>query len=378
MPQKDSMGGRGEGKGEGKSLRQLEMVERRLDLARSGPSGGGAGGGINPREGVHSAAVATDLGDYFQYIIENPVTLPRQKSALLPIVNQEVEAAKVSIYNEATHAKFPLLGLRFKNTTPLHLMQGPITVFENSSYAGDARILDLQPKEERLVSYAIDLGVEVEPLVHDAQDRIIQVKIIKGVVQATHKVRASKTYNIKNRAEHDRSVLIEHPYRPEFKLLTPEKVEERARDVYRFAVPVKAGQTGKCDVVEETEQLNQVSIANFDEQTVRFFVSQGASSARVKEAIGQAVAHKTRLAATQQDIAHKERRLKDISDDQARLRANLKEVPPTSEAHKRYVKKFDDQETEIEQLQEAIKKLQEQEHKQQKDYDQFLTELNVE
>ena len=38
----------------------------------------------------------------------------------------------------------------FKNTSGLHLMQGPITVFEGSNYAGDARILDLQPNEERL------------------------------------------------------------------------------------------------------------------------------------------------------------------------------------------------------------------------------------
>jgi len=339
---------------------------------------GGGGEAINPRQGVHSAAVATELGDFFQYQIEHPVNLPRQKSALLPIVNQEVEGTKVSIYNEATHAKFPLLGLRFKNTTPLHLMQGPITVFDNNSYAGDARILDLQPKEERLLSYAIDLGVEVEPVAHDAKDHIIQVKIVKGIMEATHKVRDSKTYTIKNRTEHDRTILIEHPYRPEFKLVKPEKAEERARDVYRFEVPLKAGQTAKRDVVEETEQLHQMAIANFDDQTVRFFISQGATSEKVKAAIQQAMALKTKLATTQQEIAHKERRQKDISDDQARLRANLKEVPPSSDAYKRYVKKFDEQETEIELLQGAIKKLQEQEQKQQKDYEKFVVELNVE
>src|SRR5262249_6845011 len=67
---------------------------------------------INVRSGTAaSATTATDLGDFFQYAIETPVTLPRQKSALLPIVNEEVEGTKVSIYNQAVHAKFPLLGL---------------------------------------------------------------------------------------------------------------------------------------------------------------------------------------------------------------------------------------------------------------------------
>jgi hypothetical protein len=60
---------------------------------------------------VASAASASKLGDSFQYAIDHPVTLPRQKSALLPILGKDVEGERLSIYNEATHAKFPLLVL---------------------------------------------------------------------------------------------------------------------------------------------------------------------------------------------------------------------------------------------------------------------------
>src|SRR5262249_48076451 len=182
-------------------------------------------------EGVANAAVATELGEYFQYQIEHPVTLSRQKSALLPIVNGPVEAKRVSVYNESVHTKFPLLGLRFKNTTGLHLMQGPITVFENSSYAGDARVADLQPKETRLISYAVDLGTEVQPEVGEPADSLVMVKIYKGVLHATHKIRYTKLYTVKNRSEHDRLVLVEHPYQPQLTLVTPDKPAERSRDV---------------------------------------------------------------------------------------------------------------------------------------------------
>src|SRR5262245_63172327 len=110
---------------------------------------------------VQSVASASALGDYYQYVIDRPVDLARQKSALLPLVNKDVEGKRVSIYNPGVHAKHPLLGLKFKNTTGAPLSQGPVTVFEGSVYAGDTRVLDLQPDEERLVSYAIDLGTEV-------------------------------------------------------------------------------------------------------------------------------------------------------------------------------------------------------------------------
>src|SRR5262249_2186472 len=152
------------------------------------------------------------------------VTLARQKSALLPIVNQEIKGSKISIYNESVHAKYPLRGLRFKNTTGLHLTQGPITVFENNAYAGDARIDEVQPNETRLLSYAIDLGTEVEPVagaIHSPT--IMNVKVQHGVLYATHKQQMSRSYLVKNRSEHVHRVWIEHPYRSDWHLVSPKK-----------------------------------------------------------------------------------------------------------------------------------------------------------
>ena len=66
---------------------------------------------------VGNAATAGALGDHFQYAIDHPVTLARQKSAMLPIVGKEIEGQKVSIYNQNVQKTHPLLGLKFKNTS---------------------------------------------------------------------------------------------------------------------------------------------------------------------------------------------------------------------------------------------------------------------
>ena len=328
--------------------------------------------------GVASSATAGELGDFFQYVIDHPVTLPRQKSAMLPIVQKDVQANRVSIYNQGVQAKHPLLGLRFKNTTGMHLMQGPITVFEGSSYAGDARVLDITPKDERLISYAIDLGTEVEPIAKSIPDRLTKVKLNKGILYRTTRVREEKTYNLKNRSEHDRTVLIEHPFRADFTLVSNDKPAERARDVYRFEVKLPAGQTASREIIEEKDVNSTVVLSNSDDQTMRFFISQPIVSEQVKQALGQAVELKTKLSATQREIQQQERQLKVIVDDQARLRANLKEMPPTAEAYKRYLKKFDDQETQIEDFQKKIKTLQDTEYQQRKSFEDYLGGLDVE
>ena len=118
--------------------------------------------GLDFKEGIQSIASSEEVGDYYQYIIDQKISLARQKSAMLPILNQTIAGGKVSIYNEAVLAKYPLLGIRLKNTSGKPLTQGPITVYDDGSYAGDTRTLDLQPNEERLLSYAIDQGTEVK------------------------------------------------------------------------------------------------------------------------------------------------------------------------------------------------------------------------
>ncbi len=332
---------------------------------------------MNIAEGVASVASASDLGDYFQYVIDQKVNLPPQKSALLPIMNVNVEGKKVSIYNQSVQAKHPLLGLKFKNTSDQHLMQGPLTVFDNESYAGDARIMDLQPNEERLLSYAVDLGTEVEAVSPHGTETLTAVKVIKGIIHTTNRVRESKVYTVKNRSQQDRVVLVEHPYRQQFNLMTKEKLDEKARDVYRFKLDVPSGKDAKLEVVEELDRQDQVVLTSADDQTVRFFLNHKVSDAKVKAALERVIEMKVGMAQTQRDFAEVQRQLKVLSDDQTRLRANLREFPQTSEIYKKYLDKFTKQETEIEGLQAQEKQLRQAEETKRKELEGYLLSLDT-
>jgi hypothetical protein len=379
--------------------KEMEQMHRFGVLRAGGASGKGGPAthfedgasvlALRLNEGVASTANASQLGDFFQYSIDHPVNLARQKSAMLPIVSKEVEGTKVSIYNQGTHAKFPLHGLKFKNTSGLHLMQGPLTVFDGNNYAGDARILDLQPGEERLLSYAVDLGTEVEAVNPTNNGKLTKVKLYKGLVYSTTRVQEGKVYHAKNRTEQDRLLIIEHPYRPEFSLVKATyedatkkskeiKPSERARDVYRFEVNAPAGKSITTEVLEERDVVSSVEINNTNDDTIRYFLSQTVSSPKVKEALQKAIELKNKHSTTQQELAQLEKQLKVVTDDQARLRANLKETPTTAPVYKRYLEKLEKQEAEIEKMQSSQKKLQEAELIERQASDNYLATLDVE
>ena len=79
-------------------------------------------------------------------------------------------------------------------------------------------------------------------------------------------------------------------------------------------MPVASGKNAKLDVTEERDVLQTVSLNNSDDQTMRFFINQNVTSEKVKAALNQAIALKSKLSGTQQEIQHKERRLKDMAD----------------------------------------------------------------
>jgi hypothetical protein len=276
----------------------------------------------------------------------------------LPIVGKDAEATRVSIYNEGTQPKFPLLGLRLKYTSGLHLLRGPITVFEGSTCAGNARIADLQPNEERLLSYAVDLGTEVNPEFSADSVRLTQLKAVKGTLYTTTKVREKKTYTVKNRNPQDRLVLIEHPVRDQFKLVDTAKPAETARDAYRFELKVPAGQSAKQTVTEERDVGSAVQLTNSPDEQVRVFLQSPVVSDKVKAGLRKAQELRWEWGKTQREAGERQLPLQAITEDQDRLRADLHEVPQPSPLHRRYLGKLGQQEDEVEKCRAEVQKLQ--------------------
>ena len=143
-------------------------------------------------------------------------------------------------------------------------------------------------------------------------------------------------------------------------------------------MPVGAGQKASQKVVEEQARVSQVVLSTADDQTIRLYLTSAATSPKVKAALEQAVALKTKLAATLREIQVAEQQIGVIVKDQACLRANRERVPQNSAPYQRYLKKLDEQETQIERLQEQVQTLRAREQTQRQEYEAYLLKLEVE
>ncbi|HUI69088.1 MAG TPA: hypothetical protein VL354_01120 [Spirochaetia bacterium] len=353
------------------------MAKAESALRGAGAPAGGPGQGFSISQGVSAAAQGGQVGELFQYSIEKPVTLPRQESAMLPIVNQQVSGERISLYNEATQPKYPLNAVQLKNTSNLYLMQGPITVFDAGSYAGDAEINDLPPGATQIITYALDLDTEVEAVPGPAPESLVSVRISKGVFFYTDKQQTERIYNVKNRGTKDRTVLIEHPYLPDWNLVSPKEAAERTRDVYRFSLPVAAGKTAMLSVVQTRTVDQSVSLSSLSSDQVAFYVRSSVVSPVVKAALQKLAALMQKLSDTTSLRTRREARVNEISQDQGRIRANMERLSQTSDLYKRYVKTLNDEEDELAALSDQIAKLRDQQDAQTKAVSDFIQSVDA-
>jgi hypothetical protein len=327
---------------------------------------------------VQSLATAAKVGELTRYDLTDPVTLARRGSAMLPIIaDVAIKAEKVSIYNQAVMAKYPLNGAYLTNDTKLTLLAGPITVLDGGMYAGDARLDNVTAGEKRLISYAIDLNVAVDPSA-SSTTALTAAKVVRGVLQLTRKTTFKHEYAIHNKADQPRTMIIEHPFSADRKLIDPKEAEEKTAAVYRFRVPVKAGETGKFPVVEERSDSQTVEILPATPDYLAAFVSGTEIPKAVKDALAKAITLKNELAQLQSRQATLAQQMNVLKTDQARLRENVKTFGADSPNGKTFAKKLMDSETEIEKLDGQVKELTDQIKAKQKELADYLNVLNIE
>lgn len=337
-----------------------------------------AGGGISLDEGgVTVAASQQEAGELFEFGIKD-VTLPRQQAALLPIVNAPLAGSALSIYNRSVNAKYPLNGIEFTNTTGAFLMQGPVTVFDDNIYAGDARLGDT-PKGTRMwLSYAVDLATDIAIERDAAPEEIVSIKIRRGVITQQRKQRETIKYVIQSKREKARELLLQHPYRHDWVLDQPAQKPEHTEEFYRFYLTLKP--QAKFDfTIQESRIVEQTAaLVNLRDDLLQFYLNQKVISANVRKTLEKLAGMRQDLYAQQRDRDEIRRKLDGITKDQQRIRDNMNAVAKNSESYAKWERKLSEQEGQIEELQKQfddrvakIKELEDQ-------IAAFLGDLNVE
>lgn len=330
----------------------------------AGPAGGMAGGSFRAgveavRASGEAGANGEELGDLFEYKLKDRVTLKKNQSGLVPIVQTEIEAEKVSLWSDTGPAGRPLRGLWLKNSSSLTLDGGSFSVLENEVFAGEGITDPIKPGERRLISYATDLGLVVEAAKSGQPQHVSRVKISKGVLTQVSELRERTVYTARNQSDTARTLVIEHAARPDWQLVKGTKEpDEKAPGVHRFRMEIAPKATSSLPIEEVRNLTTTYQLATLNDDQVALFSRQGAITPEMTEAFRKIAALKASVAKLEDEMENRQKDIDRIVEDQVRLRENMKALRGSAEEKallQRYTRQLDEQENQLETLRKNIK-----------------------
>jgi|CXWK01.1.fsa_nt_gi hypothetical protein len=344
--------------------------------------GGGAGSVMDRVESAQAAlqasATGEELGDLFEYRLKAPITILKNQSALVPIVNGTVGAEKVSIWNAESSSSRPLRAVWVTNSTGQTLDAGSVSIVEGQAFAGEGLIESLKAGERRLLSYAQDLAMTVTVSGDPSPARLTRMQLTRGVLIQQREERHLQTYTARNDDQQTRTLVVEHPVRAGWTLGGQLKPVETTPTVHRYRVTVAPGTTSTFTVEETRTTDTRVVVASITDNQVQVWTTGGALDPATLASLREVLRRKTVVADLSAQVQARETESATIGRDQERVRENMKSLKGTAEERQlvqRYVRQLDSQETRLEELRAEIARLTTQRNEAQAELNRFIETL---
>jgi len=299
---------------------------------------------------------ASDAATQVIFKFPRAVSVENGRTLSIPMVDRQVPAARLALYQADAAARNPLAAIRLTNDGESGLPPGIITLYERDkggyvSYVGDARLSAFPVGETRLLAYALDEKIVIERDVAQT-DRVASGTIANGALRLSRVVRQTTVYRVRGPAKEPRQLVIVQRRLPGWTLTRPESKDvELSEGNYRIPFQLPGGdQTQTFEVVQEQTQQQEIRLVESAAEQIRVYAQAREFDAKTRDALTKVLRLQQSAAEAQRKVQQVDAERQAIVQEQARLRDNLARVPANSDLQRRYLATLDKQETDLEAL----------------------------
>ncbi len=298
-------------------------------LGTGSGTGGGYGGGMyHAFQDESASASSTKFDDFFEYNVSQPITIHKNESALVPVLQTNVQADRVTLYNANDPA--PLRALWLTNSGNITLDRGSFSIFDNGEFAGEGLMDPIHAGEKRLLSYAVDQAVHVTTEGHRNSSQLRHVTIHDGVLTERVEDVREVTYVVHNAATDARTVVVEHPVENGWTLTSEVKPAETSASFYRFSIAAKAGDTVRLQVGEAHTEAIRYQLADMQDSMLELIVNTP-NPKPWHLVLAPVLAARTKVHDLDTQIDANQKEMDRLTADQKRLHDNLAGLKDTQE-----------------------------------------------
>jgi hypothetical protein len=371
------------------SVHSLPMMKARSGVAGmgrgygSGSAGGVMGGvlgslGTTALQDESLSANSAKFDDFFEYTLAQPVTIHKNESSLVPVLQTNVQAERVTLYNASNPV--PLRALWLTNSGSSTLDRGSFSIFDHGEFAGEGLTDTIHAGEKRLLSYAVDQAVHVSTEGRVSSSHLRHITVHDGYLIERNEELREVTYVVHNAATDARTVLVEHPVQNGWKLTSDVKPVETTASLYRFSVATQPGETVRLHVGEAYTGASRWQLTNLPDDQLQVILSGSGNRAAVEKALAPVLAARTKVHDLDTQIDAKQKDIDRLAEDQKRLHDNLaglKDSPEERALARRYAGEMNTDEDQLQSLRKDQADLEQQRKAAQQALDDAIRHLDM-
>ncbi|OCC00901.1 hypothetical protein BA190_31845 [Labrys sp. WJW] len=327
----------------------------RKNQAFLGQGGGAQNFGIAEPQEAGSAAEENAAGASFT--LSKLVSVGSGESLTIPFVDLKMPSQAVAWYQGGS--RNPWQALTLKNDGATSLPAGSATIYEGTEagplFSGEAQFPLLPTGDFRLIGFGADQKVLVDSEASSAK-AITKIKVVDGTLQVESRLRQTTTYRVKNGAGELRHMVVEQPRVADWTLVEP-KAEEAtiAGQAYRIRFDVEAGKSKQYKVTLERPVVEAMAVADVTGERIQALMAAPDLDAETKARLATVAEAAKASDEAQAATTRLEEQRDGITQDQERIRENLKSAPQGSDLARLYSQKMLEQEKALDKLDGAIK-----------------------
>ncbi|MDR0723056.1 MAG: DUF4139 domain-containing protein [Treponema sp.] len=319
-------------------------------------------------------------GEQFEFTLPKPVSLARQQSTMLPLVEAPVEALKTLVFSGVKALQggpvHPALSAELTNTTGIPLPPGPITVYDGGTYGGDGLFEFFPEQEKRLISYGDELAV-TGYVSQRYSRRISTVTVQQGILKINRKLIYETQYTWKNASSTAKRLVLEHPITRNTILTEPASFDTRTDTLYRFVQTLPAAKEVSSTITEEQALVEQITLTQLSLPSFISYTRNEAIPEQVRSALQQGIELKQAADAAQQVLANLNTQRERLIAEQDRIRRNLEAAGNQTQQGQEYLKRLLAQDEAIDLLYSRLEEAEKTAQDAQAAYDTYIGDLNL-
>lgn len=224
-------------------------------------------------EAAPAAAETKEAGEFFQYAVTTPVSVKRGESALVPILNTNLNYERELLYNAEKLPNHPVAALHFSNSSGLTLERGSVTLVEDGDYKGEAIVPFTRPDNPVYLPYAVELGIKItEKRTSSRQTTGLH---LEGALLVYEEYLIEQiTYTLENTTNKPQTVTIEATRRADWELFGTQMADTETVDALRWKVEVGAHHTSAFTRKQRYRTYRHEEVSSLNYQMLQQFLEK--------------------------------------------------------------------------------------------------------